>query len=533
MASDVLGYLSLHLHAHLPFVRHPEHEDFLEEDWLYEAITETYLPLLRSFDRLTDEGIPFRISLTMSPPLTAMLRDDLLMGRYARRLDKLCELAEREVHRTRHDPVFHGLARYYRREFGELRSLLHDRYRRDLVSAFRRLEEAGRLELVTCGATHAFLPLMQAYPEAVRAQIAVAATHHRRHFGRDPVGIWLPECGYYPGLDGLLAEQNLRYFFVDTQGITDAAPRPRYGVYAPVYTPTGVAAFGRDAESSMQVWSAEHGYPGDPDYREFYRDVGWDLDLDYVRPYVQPTGQRKNVGIKYFRITGKTAHKEPYDPHRARERAAAHAGNFLFNRERQIEHLSSRMGGVRPMVASPYDAELYGHWWHEGPLFLEYLVRKVAFEQSVFRLATPGDYLRENPEQQVATPPACSWGAGGYAGVWLDGSNDWIYRHLHKAAERMISLARDFPEADGVRRRALDQAARELLLAQSSDWAFIMKTGTMVEYAILRTKEHVLRFHRLHDQIRSGAVDEGWLAQVEQRDSIFPEIDYRVYRPSS
>jgi len=531
MAPDVLGYLSLHLHAHLPFVRHPEHEEFLEEDWLFEAIGETYLPLLAVFDRATDEGIPFRISMTMSPPLVAMLRDDLLMERYARRLDKLCELAEKEVRRTRRDPTFHPLALHYQHEFDGQRRAFHDRYRRDLVAAFKRLEDAGRLELATCGATHGFLPLMQSTPEAARAQVAVAVAHHRRHFGRDPAGIWLPECGYYPGVERFLAEQNIRYFFVDSHGITDATPRPRHGVYAPVYTDSGPAAFGRDPESSQQVWSAEHGYPGDPDYREFYRDVGWDLDFDYVRDYVQPTGHRKNVGIKYYRITGKTAHKQPYDPGRARERAAQHAGNFMFNRERQIEHLASRMGGVRPIVVSPYDAELYGHWWYEGPAFIDFLIRKVAHDQRVFRLATPGDYLRENPEQQVATPPMSSWGAGGYAGVWLDGSNDWIYRHLHKAAERMIALARDVREPTALERRALDQAARELLLAQSSDWAFIMKTGTMVEYAIRRTKEHLLRFQRLHEQIRAGRIDEAWLAQVEGRDNLFPEIDHAVYRP--
>jgi 1,4-alpha-glucan branching enzyme len=532
MARDVLGYVSIHLHAHLPFVRHPEFEDFLEEDWLYEAISETYLPLLKVFDRATDEGIPFRFSMTMSPPLVAMLRDELLMSRYSARLDKLCELTDKEVHRTRGDPTFHGLALHYQREFRELRQLFNDRYRRDLVGAFKRLEDEGRLELLTCGATHGFLPLMQMYPEAVRAQVAVAVAHHRRHFGRDPSGIWLPECGYFPGADAYLAEQNIRFFFVDTHGITDATPRPRWGVYAPIYTPSGPAAFARDPESSMQVWSAESGYPGDPDYREFYRDVGWDLEFDYVRDYVQPTGARKNVGIKYYRITGRTAHKQPYDPARAAERAALHAGNFMFNRERQIEHLASRMGGTRPIVVSPYDAELYGHWWYEGPMFLDYLLRKVAYDQKTIRLATPGEYLRENPEQQVATPPLCSWGAGGYAGVWLDGSNDWIYRHLHKAAERMIGLAREYREPDAVTRRALNQAARELLLAQSSDWAFIMKTGTMVEYAIRRTKEHLLRFTRLHDQIRSGQIDQAWLAHVETKDNLFPEIDYAVYRPA-
>jgi 1,4-alpha-glucan branching enzyme len=532
MARDVQGYLSIHLHAHLPFVRHPEHADFLEEDWLYEAITETYLPLLRVFDRLAADEVPWRISMTLSPTLVAMLRDELLVERYARRLDRLCELADREVHRTRHDPTFHGLARHYRSEFGELRHLYQDRYRRDLVGAFRRLEEAGHLELVTCGATHAFLPLLQMYPEAVRAQVAVAAASHRRHFGRNPAGIWLPECGYHPGVEELLAAQDIRYFFVDTHGLTDAAPRPRHGPWAPVFTPAGPAAFARDAESSRQVWSAEQGYPGDAEYREFYRDIGWDLDWEYVKPWIQPNGQRRNVGIKYHRITGKTPHKEPYDPVRARERAAVHAGDFLVHRQRQVERLAGAMGDVPPVVVSPYDAELFGHWWYEGPQFLEFLVRKVAFDQKVFRLATPGDYLRENPEQQLGTPPLCSWGAGGYAGVWLDGSNDWIYRHLHKAAERMIALARDYPEPEALARRALNQAARELLLAQSSDWAFIMKTGTMVDYAIRRTREHVMRFTRLHDQIRAGRIDETWLDRVESRDNIFPELDYRTYSPA-
>jgi 1,4-alpha-glucan branching enzyme len=526
----MLGYLSLQLHAHLPFVRHPEHDEFLEEDWLYEAISETYLPLLQVFDHLADEGVAFRISMTMSPPLVAMLRDDLLVARYARRLDRLCELADKEVHRTRRDETFHPLALHYRDHFFSLRRLFHDRYHRDLVAAFRRLQDAGKLEIVTCGATHGFLPLMQQYPEAVRAQISVAAAHYRRHFGRDAAGIWLPECGYYPGVEGFLAEEGIRYFFIDTHGIADANPRPRYGPYAPIYTPRGVAAFARDQESSSQVWSAESGYPGDPAYREFYRDIGWDLDYEYVRPYIQPTGARKNVGIKYHRITGKTPHKEPYDPQLARERAATHAGNFMYNRQRQVEHLHGVLGR-RPVIVAPYDAELFGHWWFEGPQFIDFLVRKLAFDQDTVRLATPADVLRENPQQQVSMPPTCSWGAGGYAGVWLDGSNDWIYRHLHKAAERMIALARDFTAPTPLERRALDQAARELLLAQSSDWAFIMKTGTTVDYAIRRTKEHVLRFTRLHDQLRAHAIDGNWLGFVEGRDNLFPELDYQVYRP--
>jgi 1,4-alpha-glucan branching enzyme len=526
------GSLALVLHAHLPFVRHPEHEDFLEEDWLYEAISETYLPLLLVFDKLAEDGVPYRVTMTLTPTLVTMLRDELLMARYARWLEKLCELGEREVHRTRDDATFGRLARFYRDHFESLRRAFQERYGRDLVGAFRRLQDAGYLEILTCNATHGFLPLLQPTPEAVRAQITVAANHYRQTFGRDAAGIWLAECGYYPGVERYLAAERIRYFFVDTHGLTDASPRPLHGPYAPIYTEAGVAAFARDPESSQQVWSADAGYPGDPVYREFYRDIGWDLDLDYVRPYIQPTGDRKNTGFKYYRITGKTQDKQPYDPEAARERAAVHAGNFLFNREKQFEYLASRMGRRTPVVVAPYDAELFGHWWFEGPQFLDFLIRKVAYDQKTFRLVTASDDLREHPENQVATPPLCSWGAGGYANMWLDRSNDWIYRHLLSSARQMVELARDYPDAGTLQRRALNQAARELLLAQSSDWAFIMKTGTMVDYAVRRTKEHVLRFQRLHDQVRSGTIDEAWLAHVESKNNIFPELDYRVYRPS-
>lgn len=528
------GYHALVLHAHLPFVRHPEYDVFLEEDWLYEAITETYIPLLERFEGLVHDGVRFRVTMTMTPPLVSMLRDELLMSRYSRELDKLCELAGKEVLRTAHDATFQPLARFYRDRFEHTRRLFHDRYKGDLVGAFRRLQDEGVLEIITCGATHGFFPLLKEQPESVRAQVKVAVQHYEHHFGRKPRGMWLPECGHYPGVDKVLAQEGIRFFFVDSHGVLDAAPRPRYGSYAPVYTASGVAAFARDQESSVQVWSSERGYPGDPVYREFYRDIGFDLDFDYVKPYVQPTGHRKNTGIKYFRITGKVdlANKAPYNPWAAKERAAVHAGNFVFNRERQIESLAAALGRP-PIVVSPYDAELYGHWWYEGPDFIDAYIRKATFDQQTYKLVSPIDYLQEQPEQQLSTPPMCSWGAGGYAGVWLDPVNDWVYRHLHKAAERMVALARDNPEADGTRRRALNQAARELLLAQSSDWAFIMKTGTMVEYAVRRTKEHVGNFTRLEAELRGGPIDEGHLAFLEDRHNIFPAIDYRVYRPEA
>jgi 1,4-alpha-glucan branching enzyme len=172
---------------------------------------------------------------------------------------------------------------------------------------------------------------------------------------------------------------------------------------------------------------------------------------------------------------------------------------------------------------------LFGHWWFEGPEWINFFVRKVAIDQETFRLITPSGYLDLYPVNQTCTPSASSWGHMGYNEVWLNGSNDWIYPHLHRAADLMVELAGKFPRARGLRRRALNQAARELLLAQASDWAFMMKTGTTVDYAVRRTRSHLARFLRLTHQIQDGGIEEGWLAQLELGNSIFRGIDYRVF----
>jgi 1,4-alpha-glucan branching enzyme len=522
------GYLALVLHAHLPYIRHPENEFFLEERWLYEAITETYLPLLQVFERLLEDNVPFRLTISLSPTLLSMLVDPLLQERYRRHLDRLIELADKEVARTS-GTVFHEMALVYQHQFRKARSDYLERYHSNLVEAFKKLQEAGKLEIITCAATHGYLPLLMTQPEAVSAQVAVAIAQYKKFFGCTPKGLWLPECGYAPGIDETLKKHGIRYFFTDTHGILFASTRPRYGVFAPLYCPSGVAAFGRDAESSKQVWSAREGYPGDFDYREYYRDIGFDLDYEYIRPYIHPDGIRVNTGIKYYRITGRTNHKEPYVPSWAREKAALHAGNFMFNRELQTKYLNTLMDRP-PIIVAPYDAELFGHWWYEGPQWLEYLIRKIAYDQDTLELITPSDYLERFPGNQVARPCTSSWGNKGYHEVWLCQANDWIYRHLHLAGARMIELADSHPEANGLLGRALNQAARELLLAQSSDWAFIMSTGTMVSYAVMRTKSHLLNFLRLYDEIKNRCIDEGWLGWLEQKNNLFPEIDYRVYR---
>ena len=517
------------MHGHLPYVRHPEHEDFLEEDWLYEAITETYIPLISVFEGLVNDKIDFRLTMTLSPTLISMLSDPLLQGRYIQHINKLIELVHKEIERTAWQPQFQSLAIMYLNEFCKARDTF-ERYGHNLVTAFKNFQDLGKLEIVTCAATHGYFPLMDVCRESVRAQVKVAASHYESAFGRRPRGIWLPECGYQPGHDEILKECGIRYFFTDSHGVLHGTPRPKYGVFAPVYCKgTGVACFGRDLESSKQVWSSIEGYPGDYNYREFYRDIGFDLEFDYIKPYIHPDGVRINTGIKYYRITGPGNHKEPYVAQWARERAAQHAGNFIFNRQKQIEYLNDFMH-KKPILVSPYDAELFGHWWYEGPQWLDFLIRKISCDQDEIRLITPSEYLAENPRNQVITPSLSSWGWKGYSEMWLQGSNDWIYRHLHTASERMTELVKTNSDVNGLQKRALNQALRELLLAQSSDWAFIMGTGTHTSYAIRRTKDHLLRFTRLYEEIKSNSIDEEWLSDIEYKDNLFPNIDYKTHQ---
>jgi len=522
------GYLNLVLHTHLPYIRHPEHDYFLEENWLYEAITESYIPLLDVFNSLLNDNVEFRITLSLSPTLVEMFNDTLLRERCLRYINNLIELSEKEITRTSGDLSFEPLARMYNDRFKRIKFLYEESYKKDLTSAFRRLQDTGKIEIITSAATHAYLPTLSVYPQAVRAQIKVAVASHIKNFGKPPAGIWLPECGYYPDLDRLLKEAGIKFFFIESHGILNGTPTPRYGTYKPITCPSGVIAFGRDIESSKQVWSSIEGYPGDFAYRDFYRDIGFDLPMDYIKNHIHPDGIRTYTGIKYHRITGKTDNKMPYVREQAMDKAAEHAENFILNRKRYIEFLSSTTGFC-PVITAPYDAELFGHWWFEGPDWLNLLFRKIAYNQNIFGTITSSQYLDENSEFQSINPSMSSWGHRGYNEVWLNSSNNWVYRHLHKAVERMGELSNMFPHAEGLLQRALNQAAREVLLSQHSDWPFIIKTATASEYAVKRITEHIERFNALYLAARSENINAQWLSEIEEMDRIFPELNYHVY----
>ena len=280
------GYVSFVLHAHLPFIHHPESDDYLEESWLYEAISETYIPLLHNFQKLVDEGVKFRITMSMTPPLLSMLDNKLLQKKYIHYLEQLIELSEKEIKRTEGNERVNRLSHYYYDRYTSDLHFFKDECNCNLIEKFKYFQDIGVLEIITCGATHGYFPILYVTEETVRAQIAVGVQTYERYFGRKPRGIWLPECGYVPEADKYLREFGIEYAIVESHGILYADPTPVYGTCAPITSPGGLTCFGRDMTSSQQVWSSIDGYPGDFNYREFYRDIGYEADYDYIKPYI-------------------------------------------------------------------------------------------------------------------------------------------------------------------------------------------------------------------------------------------------------
>ena len=531
MKNNPKGYVSFVLHAHLPFVHHPESEDYLEEQWLFEAISETYIPLLLNFGKLESEHVDFRITMSMTPPLLNMLDNTLLQERYIKYLQSHIELAKKEVTRNQDNESLKHLAQYYVDRYSNDLHVFKDVYKCNIISGFKHFQDIGVLEIITCGATHGYFPILYVNEKTVRAQIAVGVKCYEKYFGRKPRGIWLPECGYVPEADKYLREFGIQYVITETHGILYANPTPIYGTLAPIVSPDGIVAFGRDLESSRQVWSSINGYPGDFNYREWYRDIGYDAPYDYIKPYIACNGARVPTGIKYYRITGKNCEKDYYNLQWAQDSINKQAGHFFDSREKQITEAANFTQNP-PIVLCPYDAELYGHWWYEGPDWLYTLFKKIYYDKCDFDLITPSEYIDKYPQMQLCTPCRSSWGANGYSEVWLNQSNDYVHRHLHVAGDKMVELANLFPDEpkDSLKRDALNQCARELLLAQSSDWLFIITNGTMVDYAKKRIKDHIGRFSKLYQQIKDDKIDKKFLDSISKIDCIFPEIDYTIYK---
>ena len=506
-------------------------------DWLYEAAAETYIPFLRMADGLAKGGVPFRATVGLTPVLSEQLSDPRFFAGLKRYLQRKAQAAEKDA-ATMAASGEEGasLALHWKAHYESLLDDFEGRYDRDLLAAFRRLEEAGHLEIMSCAATHGFLPLLPT-DQAIERQLDVGLAAHARHFGRPPRGIWLPECAYRPegawtspatgrrrqrpGLADFLPPRRIDYFFVETHLVRGGASRPAYGgaaaestgserspyrVYAVKAARGEVHVLARDPRSSEQVWSGEIGYPGEPAYLEFHK-------------------KKFPGGHRYWSVTDSgidLGGKGPYDLSAIPERVRSHADHFAG----LLEEIPPPSDGKPIVVAAMFDFELFGHWWWEGIDWMGQLFRVLAEEHPRVRPSTASEAIAAFGEPEEIEMPAGSWGKNGDFRVWWNPDTVDYWKKVERGERTLSRVAKGAPHL-------VEAAERQLLLLQSSDWPFLIENGAARDYAEARIAFHHAALERLvRIAERKGgptAADGRFLDELDKRDRLFgPELGRRA-----
>ena len=556
-----MGYpFALVLHTHLPMVvnhgRWPH-----GSDWLNEATFECYLPLLEVAHRLVGDGISPKWTLNLSPVLTEQLASPEFqkeLAFYYENVRRACAEGRQEFKKAG-APEYLGLCDFWDEHYERMWEL-HRRIGGDIPGTFAELQRGGHVEIITCAATHGYLPLLSR-DESIHIQLRTAVETHKRHFGVAPRGIWLPECAYRPryewtpptgrergahrrmrpGIEELLAAHGLEYFVADSHLVAAGEPVFLYRDYIPMrretvepspaipvnearspYAPYRVAsrggngsaiAFIRDPKTTLQVWSRERGYPGEYAYLEFHK-------------------KHFPGGLRFWRITdnkGDFGTKIPYDPKLAGEKAGLQAAHFA-GLVRETAEAATKADGRPALICSPYDSELFGHWWFEGPTWLEHVARDMA--RASVTPVTLGEALSAVPPRATLSLPEGSWGEGGDHRVWLNRDTEWTWDRVYSAEAEWVEQLKASIDGNPDLARVLAQATRELLLLQASDWQFLITTGAARDYAERRVAEHYANFKRLSEiaaSLRGGeplSVDAAnTLRRLEREDFVFPGLD--------
>ena len=562
----VKGYFTFVLHAHLPYVlSHGKWPHGM--DWLSEAAAETYLPLIRAIKELVADGAKPRLTIDVSPVLAEQLADDSFKEEFIAYLNQKIKAAQDDSEQFyKYDQknmlkMSHFWESFYRGVVDEFNAM-----NRDIIGELKRLQDAGYLEIMTCGATHGYFPLLSR-DESLQAQVKMAVKTYKRHFGRAPRGMWLPECAYRPsyrwkkpvdegaeskayprkGADEFLSENGIEFFIVDTALLKggksagvyidrfeslrllwdqmekeykpraeekEKTPRNVYLV-SPAEGKKPVAVFTRDSDTGLLVWSGEHGYPGDGNYLDFHK-------------------KRFPGGHRYWAVTSSKsdlADKLEYHRETALSRTPENAGHYAMVIKGLLEHHYKQTGKAGILVA-PYDAELFGHWWFEGPLFLKEVLRILSMDDSI-ALTSLGEHLdRVKPFEMVQLPEG-SWGQGGYHYIWLNQWTDWTWKHIYSSEDRMVELASKYKDTDNpLLADIVKQAAREVMLMSASDWQFLISTWSARDYAELRMSEHYGDFNKLAalaDKVAAGGRlsdgESAFLRDCQSRDRLFADIE--------
>jgi 1,4-alpha-glucan branching enzyme len=519
------GYILFVLNTHHPFVRHPETPYPIEEYWLFESMIDCYIPLIEVMKKLVSDDVAFKITFSLTPTLIMMLQDNLLRQRFTKYLDDRIQLLKSEIELLKNDEALSNVAVYHFHRMLTVRKLYFEDYKMDLISCFCSLLNSGKIDILASSATHAYLPIWQQNPAIVDLQISLGVELYRRTFGKKPTGFWLPECGYFPGVDEILSKHGIVYTFLDSHGILNGNPQPKYGVYSPVYSPSGLAIFGRNWASHNMVWLKDKGYPGHGAYLNYDKDIGFERDINYLFHFTH-SKDKIPTGIRYLR-NGFYNETEPYDHKFSKSICRNHAEDFLLRCQEMVNNIKMQEER-KPVLVGLFDTEHFGHWWHEGPDWLDSVLRTAATNKQSIKFITAADYLHEYSTNQVVIPSMSSWGYQGYSEVWLMGRNYWIYPLVYHYLDVLSELLLNLPQNPATNiKRAFNQCIRELLQTQGSDWAFILHQETAVDYAIKTVKGHVNNIDSIVSQLNDTNINERLLYKMESQNNIF--IDFNLY----
>lgn len=497
MNPDKAGTFCLVLHTHLPWLPHAGTWP-VGEEWLYQAFTGSWRPVVAVLEELAAEGRRDLVTLGVTPVVSAMLDDPYCLrelhtwaGDWRLRAELLA---------GRPEPHLRDLARHEFRAATACLADLESRWLRGGSAVLRALADGGVLELLGGPATHPFQPLLD--PRVQRFALRTGLDDSRLRYGRAPAGIWAPECGYAPGLEQSYAEAGVERFLVDGptfHGDTAAAH--------PVGD-SGVLAFGRDLDVTYRVWSPRAGYPGDAAYRDFHT-------------FDHPSGFRP------ARVTGKHVppeQKKPWDPVAAAATVDRHADDFVAVVRRRLAALRDR-DGAPGLVVAAYDTELFGHWWHEGPQWLAAVLRRLP--EAGVRVTTLAGAVEAGHVGAARELPASSWGSGKDWRVWDGEQVADLVDESRRVQDRLVAVV-EKNRGTG-RDPVLDQLAREALLVASSDWAFMVTKDSAAGYARDRAATHTARFDRLADLVESGRTGDATRLAAELRavDGLFGHLDAR------
>lgn len=560
------------LHAHLPWaINHGKWPH--GEDWLTEAICESYIPLLNSLNKLVADGISPNLTIDFSPVLLEMLSNPRLPALFISYTDlKIREaILDEKQFRNEGDRHLEYMAQWWQKWYSSKRNDFLNRYDSDIIRAFRTLQHDGHIEIATCNATHGYIPLL-ADDRSVNLQIELACHNYQKHFHCSPKGIWLAECGYRPsyswkteipvspydkqkhraGTEEFLAKYGLKYCFVDQYLVDNAHPLgwfhngdPGYFVEREYHTDSYFAktallpfhisstkdtakgttiGLARNYDLSMKIWSAKGGYPGHPDYLDFHK-------------------KREKSMLRYWRVTDvdlDMQYKDYYRPEWTKDKIEQNAEEMLRTLETKSEHFYDTTRR-KTNLTLPFDAELFGHWWFEGVSFLETLIRKASESEKV-RLIKASESIEDNYPSEVVRLNEGSWGIDSNHSVWMNDTNKWVWEQIYKCEKRLSDFyaANDIDSISTVRSRLLKAAMIQFLLLQSSDWSFLIYHDSSKNYAEHRFHSHVSDFKKLMTILESAEEREfskeemTYLEECEQRDDLFSELELRMWKyPSS